>query len=200
MKKKLLVFCVYSWCIFLFPNSVRQGKEKTHAQNFLTSPKHKESHSLIPKLFNRSIFPLKMSLLNLKLRQENAVNINMCSIITKYPFNVLRSNCLVMVVLTICILITSLIQNVAIVPQVQTSHPRKPCSSLRGNNYLSFPIAWQPRTVSLKATESMAVRLERGHTAGFTPLGHLTWRIMLAWFLGKIRKSQRSSKCKNVTF
>ena len=59
MKKKLLVFCVYSWCIFLFPNSVRQGKEKTHAQTFLISPKHKESHSLIPKLFNRSIFPIK---------------------------------------------------------------------------------------------------------------------------------------------
>ena len=70
-----------------------------------------------------------MSLLNLKLRQENAVNINMCSIITKYPFNVLRSNCLVMVVIRICILIVCLIQNVAIAPQVQTSHPRKPCTS-----------------------------------------------------------------------
>ena len=71
-----------------------------------------------------------MSLLNLKLRQENAVNINMCSIITKYPFNVLRSNCLVMVVLTICILIISLIQNVAIVPQVQTSHPGSPVTGV----------------------------------------------------------------------
>lgn len=81
-----------------------------------------------------------MSLLNLKLRQENAVNVNICSVITKYP-NVLRSNCLAMVVMRTCILIISLIQNVAIVSQVQASHSRKPCSSLRGNDYLSFPIA-----------------------------------------------------------
>lgn len=57
-----------------------------------------------------------MGLLKLKLRQENVVNINMFSIITKYPFNVLKSNCLVMAVMRICILIISFIQNVAIVP------------------------------------------------------------------------------------
>lgn len=57
-----------------------------------------------------------MGLLKLKLRQENVVSINMFSIITKYPFNVLKSNCLVMAVMRICILIISFIQNVAIVP------------------------------------------------------------------------------------
>jgi hypothetical protein len=65
-----------------------------------------------------------MGLLNLKLRQENAVNINTFGLITKYPFNVLKSNFLMMIVMRICILIISFIQNVTMVPNVQTSSPR----------------------------------------------------------------------------
>lgn len=66
-----------------------------------------------------------MGLLNVKLRQENVVNINMLGIITKYSFSVLKSNCLIMIAMRICILIISFIQNVAIVPNAQTSSPRK---------------------------------------------------------------------------
>ena len=64
-----------------------------------------------------------MGLLNWKLRQENVVNINMFSVIAKYPFNVLKSNFLIMIVMRVCILIISFIQRVAIVPNVQTSSP-----------------------------------------------------------------------------
>lgn len=49
----------------------------------------------------------------------------MLSIITKYPFSVLKSNCLIMIVMRVCILIMSFIQNVAIVPDAPTSSPRK---------------------------------------------------------------------------
>lgn len=124
----------------------------------------------------------------------------MCSIITKYP-NVWRSDCLVMVVMRTCILIISLIQNVAIVSQVQASHSRKPCSSLRGNDYLSFPIAWRPRTVSLKARERGSENREGTHSWVYSP-GSTDLEDLACLILRKAQKvpeKQQRQKCHLLT-
>lgn len=135
-----------------------------------------------------------MGLLNLKLRQENVVNITRFHIITKYLFNVLKSNCLIMIVMRICILITSFIQNVAIAPSVQPSSPRQTVLPTQRHQLscISPQPAHEDWPLSL-VTESAAMRHQgrtdsRVHSPGSADLGTL----FLPRLWGKLRKFQRS--------
>lgn len=127
--------------VFFCSQVAKDRKTHTHTHTFLISPKCKENHRFL-NCSTQADFTLKMGLLNLKLRQGNVVNITMLSIITKCPFSVLKSNCFIMIVMRICILMISFIWNVAIAPNMQTSSPRK--TGLRNQRQQLSHISQQP--------------------------------------------------------